>query len=136
MRWPTVASWQERRWALHAKVVEAIEQRAPDRLAEQIERLAHHALRGELREKAVHYLRQAGLKAKRSWRSLTLGSGLSRRLVSSRRSPRGCAHGSRPSTSALNRGRRRTNSVNPGRAECLRGAETVAERLLDDHRRG
>ena len=30
---------------------------------EQIERLAHHALRGELREKAVHYLRQAGLKA-------------------------------------------------------------------------
>src|SRR5262249_5926244 len=53
---------QERRRVLHAKVVEAIEQRAPDRLAEQIERLAHHALRGELREKAVHYLRQAGLK--------------------------------------------------------------------------
>src|SRR6266705_2133950 len=54
---------QERRRVLHAKVVEAIEQRAPDRLAEEIERLAHHALRGEVREKAVHYLRQAGLKA-------------------------------------------------------------------------
>src|SRR3984893_6242311 len=33
------------------------------RLAEQVERLAHHALQGELREKAVYYLRQAGLKA-------------------------------------------------------------------------
>src|SRR5439155_12931187 len=33
------------------------------RLTEQVERLAHHAHRGELREKAVHYLRQAGLKA-------------------------------------------------------------------------
>src|SRR3989442_3966513 len=54
---------QERRRALHANVVEAIEQRAPDRLAEEIERLAHHALRGELREKAVHYLRQAGHSA-------------------------------------------------------------------------
>ena len=32
-------------------------------LGEQSERLAHHAVRGEVREKAVHYLRQAGLKA-------------------------------------------------------------------------
>ena len=35
----------------------------PDRLAEHVERLAHHALRGELWEKAVVYLRQAGAKA-------------------------------------------------------------------------
>src|SRR5262249_41188967 len=35
----------------------------PERLAEHIDRLAHHALHGELREKAVHFLRQAGLKA-------------------------------------------------------------------------
>src|SRR5262245_56911974 len=34
-----------------------------DRLGEQIEPFAHHALRGELREKAVDYLRQAGAKA-------------------------------------------------------------------------
>ena len=54
---------QERRRALHARIVEAIEMLHQDRLGEQIERLAHHALRGELREKAVHYLRQAGLKA-------------------------------------------------------------------------
>src|SRR4029077_11247161 len=30
---------------------------------EQVERLAYHAVRGELREHAVPYLRQAGLKA-------------------------------------------------------------------------
>ena len=54
---------QERRRELHARIVDAIETLHGDRLGEQIERLAHHALRGELREKAVHYLRQAGLKA-------------------------------------------------------------------------
>ena len=54
---------QERRRDLHARIVDAIETLHRDRLGEQIERLAHHALRGELREKAVHYLRQAGLKA-------------------------------------------------------------------------
>jgi tetratricopeptide (TPR) repeat protein len=34
-----------------------------DRLGEHIERLAQHAVRGELLEKAVRYLRQAGQKA-------------------------------------------------------------------------
>ena len=37
-----------------------------DRLAEHVERLAHHALRGELWEKAVVYLRQAGRRRPRS----------------------------------------------------------------------
>jgi tetratricopeptide (TPR) repeat protein len=54
---------QERRRALHARVVDVIETLHRDRLDEQIERLAHHAVRGELREKAVSYLRQAGRKA-------------------------------------------------------------------------
>jgi class 3 adenylate cyclase/tetratricopeptide (TPR) repeat protein len=53
---------QERRRELHARLVDAIERLYGDRLGEQIERLAHHALRGELREKAVDYLRQAGGK--------------------------------------------------------------------------
>jgi len=52
-----------RRRVLHARIVAALETIHRDRLGEQIERLAHHALRGELREAAVHYLRQAGLKA-------------------------------------------------------------------------
>ena len=54
---------QDRRRELHARVVGAIETLYWGRLDEQVERLAHHALRGELRQKAVHYLRQAGLKA-------------------------------------------------------------------------
>ena len=53
----------DRRRALHARIVEAIEALYPDRLAEQVEGLAHHAFRGEVWEKAVTYLRQAGAKA-------------------------------------------------------------------------
>jgi class 3 adenylate cyclase/tetratricopeptide (TPR) repeat protein len=54
---------QDRRHALHAKIVDAIEGLYPERLTEHVERLAHHAVRGELRDKAVDYLRRAGLKA-------------------------------------------------------------------------
>ena len=54
---------QDRRKDLHARVVDAIERIYPDRLTEHVERLADHALRGELWEKAVTYLREAGLKA-------------------------------------------------------------------------
>jgi class 3 adenylate cyclase/tetratricopeptide (TPR) repeat protein len=54
---------QERRHALHARIVEALERLAPERLAEQVERLAHHALRGEVWDKALGYFRQAGEKA-------------------------------------------------------------------------
>ena len=43
--------------------MEAIETLYPDRLIEQVERLAHHAARGEVWDKAVTYLRQAGTKA-------------------------------------------------------------------------
>jgi class 3 adenylate cyclase/tetratricopeptide (TPR) repeat protein len=54
---------QERRRALHAGIVEALERLYPDRLAEHVDRLAHHALRGEVWEKALIYCRQAGEKA-------------------------------------------------------------------------
>jgi class 3 adenylate cyclase/tetratricopeptide (TPR) repeat protein len=54
---------QERRRALHARIVEAIERLYADRLEEHVERLAHHAVRGELWDKALPYLRQAGAKA-------------------------------------------------------------------------
>jgi len=54
---------QERRRPLHARIVEAIEKSYSERLTEQVERLAHHASLGELWEKAVHYLHQAGKKA-------------------------------------------------------------------------
>jgi tetratricopeptide (TPR) repeat protein len=62
---------QERRRALHARIVEALEALAGERVTEvasgqspdQVERLAHHALRGELWAKALVYCRQAGEKA-------------------------------------------------------------------------
>src|SRR6266496_4250111 len=49
----------ERRRGLHARLVEALEALAP----EQVERLAYHALRGEVWDKALAYCRQAGEKA-------------------------------------------------------------------------
>ena len=54
---------QERRRALHAQIMQALETLAADRVAEQVERLAHHALRGEVWDKALAYCRQAGEKA-------------------------------------------------------------------------
>jgi predicted ATPase len=46
---------QERRRALHARIVEALEALAGDRLEDQVERLVQHALRGEVWEKALAY---------------------------------------------------------------------------------
>jgi class 3 adenylate cyclase/tetratricopeptide (TPR) repeat protein len=54
---------QDRRRSLHARIVDAIEALYPERLTEHVERLAHHAMRGELWEEAITYLRQAGAKA-------------------------------------------------------------------------
>ncbi len=54
---------QDRRRSLHSRIVEALEEIHPDRLLEQVERLAHHAFQGQEWEKAVTYLRQAGTKA-------------------------------------------------------------------------
>jgi DNA-binding NtrC family response regulator/tetratricopeptide (TPR) repeat protein len=53
----------DRRRRLHGQIVEAVERLYPDRLAEHVERLAHHAFRAEAWEQAVSYLRQAGTKA-------------------------------------------------------------------------
>ena len=54
---------QERRKALHAAILDALEQLYADRLAEQVELLAHHALRGGVARKTVRYLQLAGEKA-------------------------------------------------------------------------
>src|SRR5262249_29237142 len=54
---------QERRRTLHTRIVETIEELYADRLTEQAERLAYHALRGEVWDKALAYCQQAGAKA-------------------------------------------------------------------------
>jgi tetratricopeptide (TPR) repeat protein len=53
----------ERRRALHHRIVQALEALAPERAMEQVDALASHALRGEVWDKALLYLRQAGARA-------------------------------------------------------------------------
>ena len=128
---------QDRRRDLHARIVDAIEALHRDRLGEQIERLAHHALRGEVWERAVHYLQQAGGKAAarsvpqdaRVWFEQALD--VLRALPES------------PSTQEQGfdiRLELRLMLMNLGELrptlERLREAESLAERLNDDRRRG
>ena len=128
---------QERRRELHTRLVDAIETLHPDRLGEHIERLAHHALRGELREKAVSYLRQAGLKAAarsalpeaRGWFEQALG------VLEAQ--PGARLHWSRASRYRLElRPILAQLSEVQMTLERLREAEALAERLNDDRRRG
>jgi tetratricopeptide (TPR) repeat protein len=55
---------QERRRALHAQIVAALETLACDRGDEQADLLAQHAVRGQVWDKALLYCRQAGDKAR------------------------------------------------------------------------
>ena len=127
----------ERRREIHARVVNAMETLYADRLGEQVERLAHHAVRGELKEKAVHYLRQAGAKAAarsaladaRTWFEQALDV-----LKSLPESQAAMEHAFeirlelRPVLRQLGEVRQML--------EHLREAEALAERLKDDRRRG
>ncbi|PYN83917.1 MAG: hypothetical protein DMD96_00325 [Candidatus Rokuibacteriota bacterium] len=79
----------DRQRALHARITEAIEQLAPARVAEQTERLAHHAQRGGLWEKAVAYLRQAGLRAMVRAANREASAHLEQALSAIRRLPEG-----------------------------------------------
>jgi len=53
----------DRQRMLHARIVNAIEEVYADRLVEHTERLAHHAFRGEVADKAVEYLLRSGRRA-------------------------------------------------------------------------
>jgi class 3 adenylate cyclase/tetratricopeptide (TPR) repeat protein len=128
---------QERRRDLHARIVDAIETLHPDRLGEQIERLAHHAVRGGLRDKAVQYLRQAGRKAA-SRSALQEARGFLDQAIEILEVPP-------ESPSLLDQGLEvrlelRAVLILLGEIrtalERLREAEVLAERLGDDRRRG
>ena len=83
---------QDRRRALHARAVEAIEGLYPERLTEQVERLAHHALQGEVWAKAVTYLRQAGVKATARSAYREAATGFEQALAALPHLPEGRAH--------------------------------------------
>ena len=128
---------RERRRELHARIVGAIEALHRDRLAEQAERLAHHALQGELREKAVHYLRQAGLKAWTRWALPDARAWFEQALEVLAALPESPATMEQAFEVRLEL-RPVLNQLGQVREvrECLREAEGLAERLNDDRRRG
>ena len=129
---------QERRRMLHGRIVEALEALAGDRLDDQVERLAQHALRGEAWEKALVYGRQAGDKAQaRSAYREAVGC-FEQALVALEHRPESRATteqaidlrlGLRPALNALGEA--------PGRIlDHLRRAETLAQTLGDPLRLG
>jgi class 3 adenylate cyclase/tetratricopeptide (TPR) repeat protein len=83
---------QETRRVLHARIVDAVERLYADRLGEHVERLAHHALRGEEWERAVGYCQQAGRKAASRSALLEAATGFDQALVALEHVPatRGC----------------------------------------------
>ncbi len=54
---------RDRRRQLHAQIVLTSEELYADRLSEHVERLAHHALRGQVWDRAIGYCRRAGVRA-------------------------------------------------------------------------
>jgi DNA-binding NtrC family response regulator/tetratricopeptide (TPR) repeat protein len=54
---------QERRRMLHVRILTALEELYANRIAEQVDRLAHHAIHGEVWDKALTYCQQAGAMA-------------------------------------------------------------------------
>jgi class 3 adenylate cyclase/tetratricopeptide (TPR) repeat protein len=127
----------DRRCDIHARVVDAMERLYANRLGEQVEQLAHHAVQGEKREKAVHYLWQAGGKAAarsalsdaRAWLEQALG------VLAALPESRARLEQAFEIRLEL---RRVVRQLGEGRKmlEHLREAEAVAERLQDDRRRG
>src|SRR5262250_603813 len=80
-----VAYWallHDRRTWLHARTVSALEMIAGGNLNDYVETLAHHAFEGELWEKAVFFLRQAGAKATKRFANLETVAFLKRALES------------------------------------------------------
>ena len=137
-----------RRRLLHRAVAEVLETAGSgpghatgvpprDRVGEQIEQLAHHALRGELWEQAVDYLRQAGTEAA---------------ARSALHDARVCFAQALDALELLPESRTNLEQAFEMRLELrpvliqlgeyrqalqrLREAEALAERLNDDHRRG
>jgi class 3 adenylate cyclase/tetratricopeptide (TPR) repeat protein len=78
---------QERRRALHARIVQALERLHEHRPDEHVEALAHHAFLGEVWDRAVRYLRHAGARAGRQSANREAVSHLERALAALRRLP-------------------------------------------------
>ncbi len=78
----------DRRRAVDTRVVEALERLHAGRLEQYVDRLGHHAFRGELWECAVGYLRQAGNQAAARSAHREAVTGFERALLALDRLPR------------------------------------------------
>jgi len=128
---------QERRRALHARIVEAIEHLDSARLSEHVEQLAHHAFQGEVWGKALTYLRQAGAKAAARSAYRESVACLTQALRALERLPQGPAL----MAEAVDLRLELRDSLAPlgqraAALEHLEGAKTVAEALGDQGRLG
>jgi len=122
---------------IHARVVNAIEKLYADRLDEQVERLADHAVRGQLNDKAVQYLRQAGAKAAARSALLDARSSYEKALdlLKSQRDSQTAMEQAFEIHLDVRAVLRQLGEV-PQMLDHLRQAEALAERLKDDRRRG
>ena len=128
---------EEARRALHARIAQAIERLYEDRLAEHVDRLAHHALRGGEWSKAVAYLRQAAARAAARSAHREAVAHLEQALVALERLPEGRVRTEQAIDIRLDL---RLALLPLGELErilpYLREAERLAERLGDQHRLG
>jgi tetratricopeptide (TPR) repeat protein len=127
----------ERRREIHARVVNAIEKLYADRLGEHVERLADHAVLGQLNDKAVQYLRQAGAKAAVRSALLDARSLYEKALDLLKSQPDSQAAMEQAFEIHLDvRAVLRQLGEVRQMLDHLRQAEALAERLRDDRRRG
>ena len=124
---------QERRRVLHARIVEALEALAGDRLAEQVERLAHHALRGrgvgqgrDLLPAGRGQGRQHGRPIARPWRTSSRRWQLWTHLPESRDTTRA---GHRPAARPVRTAALAARRLSRVSWRALREAEALAQRL-------
>src|SRR5262245_33046576 len=127
----------ERRRALHRRCLEVIRHLSSDRLPEVVEQLAHHAVRGEVWDEAVVYLRHAGRKAAAKSAPDDARACLEQALGILEASP-ASAFNLQQALEARLELRPVLNQLGEPRRmlELLHEAETMAERLNDDRQRG
>ena len=128
---------RERQRLLHGRIVAAIEQREADRLADQVERLAHHALRGEVWDKALAYCRQAGDKALVRSASREAVTCFEQALAALAHLPEGRERDEQAIDIRFGLRNALTSQLEYGRILAyLREAEGLAQTLSDQHRLG
>lgn len=125
------------RRTFHVGIVEAIERLYANRLAEQVDRLAHHAVRGEAWGKAVSYLRQAAARAASRSAHREVVAHLEQALVALAHLPESRARTEQAIDIRLDL---RTSLLPLGEVErilpYLRETEALVEALGDQHRLG